>query len=166
MHLRRLYILLPLRSCCLDSGWVIHLAMLLRYSYPHWSFICFFSNCIEWEINMSNYYYGNVCFSFQCCEFCFMHFVYLGLKCIFIILVTCFVLKFILSISLWLQGFQVTLVVKCLPANAGDASLDPGSGSSPGMGSGNPLQYCCLQILIDRGAWQATVRGAQSVRDD
>ena len=32
-------------------------------------------------------------------------------------------------------------VVKNLPANAGDAGLIPGSGRSPGEGSGNPLQY-------------------------
>ena len=36
-------------------------------------------------------------------------------------------------------------VVKNLPANAGDVSLIPGSGRSPGEGSGNPLQYSCLE---------------------
>ena len=35
-------------------------------------------------------------------------------------------------------------MVKNLPANAGDAGLIPGSGISPGEGSGNPLQYSCL----------------------
>ena len=29
----------------------------------------------------------------------------------------------------------------------------------PGVGNGNPLQYCCLDNPIDRGAWQATVHG-------
>ena len=34
---------------------------------------------------------------------------------------------------------------------------------SPGGGRGNLLQYSCLDNLIDRGAWQATVhRVAQS----
>ena len=43
---------------------------------------------------------------------------------------------------------QVALVVKNLPANAGDirdADLIPGSGRSPGGGHGNPLQYSCLE---------------------
>ena len=38
---------------------------------------------------------------------------------------------------------------------------DPGSvlesGRSPGEGCGSPLQYSCLENLMDRGAWQATV---------
>ena len=43
---------------------------------------------------------------------------------------------------------QVVLVVKNLPANAGDirdTGLIPGSGRSPGGGQGNPLQYSCLK---------------------
>ena len=28
-----------------------------------------------------------------------------------------------------------------------------------GEGHGNPLQYSCLENPMDRGAWQATVRG-------
>ena len=50
--------------------------------------------------------------------------------------------------------------MKNLPANARDirdVSLIPGSGSSPGGGHGNPLQYCCLENPMDRGAWQATI---------
>ena len=52
----------------------------------------------------------------------------------------------------------VALVVKNLPANAGDikdVSSIPVSGRSPGEGSGNPLQYSCLENPMDRGAWQA-----------
>ena len=51
------------------------------------------------------------------------------------------------------------LVVKNLPANAGDirdVGSIPGSGRSPGGGHGNPLQYSCLETLKDGGAWQAT----------
>ena len=51
---------------------------------------------------------------------------------------------------------QIALVVKNLPANAGDirnAGLIPGLGKSPGGGNGNPLQYSCLENLIDKGAW-------------
>ena len=33
----------------------------------------------------------------------------------------------------------------------------PGLGRSPGEGHDNPLQYSCLEIPMDRGAWQATV---------
>ena len=35
----------------------------------------------------------------------------------------------------------------------------PGLGRSPGGGHGNPLQYSCLENLMDRGAWRATVHG-------
>ena len=35
---------------------------------------------------------------------------------------------------------------------AGDLGLILGSGKSPGEGSGNPLQYSCLENLMDRGA--------------
>ena len=56
---------------------------------------------------------------------------------------------------------QVALVVKNLPANAGDVrdagSSVPGSGRSPGGGHGNPLQHSCLENPTDRGAWLATV---------
>ena len=50
-------------------------------------------------------------------------------------------------------------MIKNPPANAGDlrdVGSIPGSGSSPGGGHGNPLQYCCLENPMDRGAWQAT----------
>ena len=62
---------------------------------------------------------------------------------------------------------QVVLVVKITPTTAGDErdmGLNPGSGRSPGVGSGNPLQYSCLEIFIDRGAWQAAVCGATKNR--
>ena len=51
-------------------------------------------------------------------------------------------------------------VVKNPPDNAGDSrhsGLIPESGGSPGVGSGNPLQYSCLENPMDRGAWWATV---------
>ena len=43
---------------------------------------------------------------------------------------------------------KVVLVVKNLPANAGevrDAGSIPGSGKFPEEGHGNPLQYSCLE---------------------
>ena len=60
----------------------------------------------------------------------------------------------------YLRASQVALVVKNLPANAGDVrdvGLIPGSGRSPGGGHGNPLQYSCLENPMDREAWWATV---------
>ena len=50
-------------------------------------------------------------------------------------------------------------MVKNPPANARDGSLIPGWKRSPGEENGNPLQYCCLGNLTDRGAWWATVHG-------
>ena len=41
--------------------------------------------------------------------------------------------------------------------NAGDPSLIPWSGRSPGEGLDNPLQYSCLENPVDRGAWECTV---------
>ena len=61
-------------------------------------------------------------------------------------------------LNIW--AFQVVLVVKNLPANAGDAGdmgLIPGSGRSPAGGHGNPVQYSCLENLMYRGVWQAEV---------
>ena len=42
---------------------------------------------------------------------------------------------------------------KVSACNAGDPGLIPGSGRSPGEGNGNPLQYSCLENLMDGGAW-------------
>ena len=50
-------------------------------------------------------------------------------------------------------------VVKNMPAKAGDSCSIPGWGSSPGEENGNPLQYSCLENLMDRGAWRVTVHG-------
>ena len=43
--------------------------------------------------------------------------------------------------------------------NAGDPGLIPGSGRSPDVGNGYPLQYSCPENSMDRGAWQAIVGG-------
>ena len=58
--------------------------------------------------------------------------------------------------------FSSGSVVKNPPANAGDArdaDSVPGSGRSPGIGIGNPLQYSCRENSMDRGTWQTTVYG-------
>ena len=41
--------------------------------------------------------------------------------------------------------------------NAGDLVSISRSGTSPGEGNGYLLQYSCLAISMDRGAWWATV---------
>ena len=72
-------------------------------------------------------------------------------------------LLFINKTDLYFQwGFQVVLVVKNLPANAGDSRevrSIPGLGRSPGEGNGNLLQSSCLENPMDRGAQSATVNG-------
>ena len=64
--------------------------------------------------------------------------------------------------NLWDWGFPGGTVVKNPSANAGDTG-DVGSiselGRSPGGEHGNPLQYSCLENLMDRGAWWAMVHG-------
>ena len=57
---------------------------------------------------------------------------------------------------------QVALVIKNPPASAAairDVGLISGSGSSPGEGNGNSLQYSCLENPMDRGDRQAIVHG-------
>ena len=64
-------------------------------------------------------------------------------------------------------GFPSGSVVKNLPASAGDtrnAGLIPGLVRDPGVGNGNSLQYSCLGIFMDRGAWWATVPGVAKSR--
>ena len=60
----------------------------------------------------------------------------------------------------------MVLVVKNLPANAGDIKAVgsiPGSGRSPGGGHGNPLQHC-VGNPMERGAWRATVHRVTNSR--
>ena len=52
-------------------------------------------------------------------------------------------------------AYQVVVKVKNLPANARDArdsSSVPGLERSHGGGHGNPFQYSCLEISMDRGS--------------
>ena len=51
-------------------------------------------------------------------------------------------------------------------ANAGDiGDVIPGLGRSTGERNGNPVQYFCLGIPINRGAWWATVHGVKKESD-
>ena len=42
---------------------------------------------------------------------------------------------------------------KVSACNAGNLGSIPGLGRSPGEGNGTPLQYPCLENLMDGGAW-------------
>ena len=66
------------------------------------------------------------------------------------------------TLPLPLLGFPDGLVVKNLPANAGDieeVGFIPGLGRSPGEGYGNSVQYSYLENPMDRAAWRVTVHG-------
>ena len=54
----------------------------------------------------------------------------------------------------WFPGGSDSKESAC---NAGDLSLIPGLGRSPGEGNGNPLQYSCPENPMDGGAGWATV---------
>ena len=56
----------------------------------------------------------------------------------------------------WLSRKEST----CNAGAAGDLGSVPGSGRSAGEAHGHPLQYSCLENLMDRGAWRAMVHGA------
>ena len=65
----------------------------------------------------------------------------------------------ILDTQTWTS--QVSLVVKNLPAKAGDlrdADSIPGSRRSSGVENGNALQYSCLENPMDRRTWRVTVQ--------
>ena len=67
-----------------------------------------------------------------------------------------------LHLLTWCKASRVARVVQNLPANVGVAEgsgLIPGSGRSPGIENGNPLQNSCLDNSMGRGAWWATVHG-------
>ena len=62
------------------------------------------------------------------------------------------------------SGATVILSLICLMVDgkesaciAGDPGSIPGWGRAPGEGNGYPLQYSCLENLIDRAAWQVAV---------
>ena len=60
--------------------------------------------------------------------------------------------------SLGLPGDSDDKESACNAEVTGEMGSIPGLGRSPGGEHGNPLQYSCLENLIDRGAWWATVQ--------
>ena len=76
-------------------------------------------------------------------------------------------------ITIYFQAiFKILPLFCCFPCGspckestrkAGDLGLIPGLRRFPGEGNGSPLQYPCLENLMDRGAWQATVHGVTKI---
>ena len=64
-----------------------------------------------------------------------------------------------------LWASQMVLVVKNLPANAGDVGSIPRLERSHGEGDVNPSQYSCLENPMEKGAWQDTVHGVAKKSD-
>ena len=62
-------------------------------------------------------------------------------------------------LPLWLSGKEYT-------CNTGDVVLIPGSGRVPAGGHGNPLQYYCLENLVDRGALWTIIHRVTRVGHD
>ena len=62
------------------------------------------------------------------------------------------------------MGFLCSSVGKESACGAEDLGSIPELGRSPGEGNGNPLQYLCLENLMDRGAWWAAVHGVAKSR--
>ena len=62
----------------------------------------------------------------------------------------------------YLEGFSGGSEGKESSCNEGDLGSISGLGRSPGGGHGNPLQYTCQKIPMDRGAWWATVHEVQT----
>ena len=60
---------------------------------------------------------------------------------------SCFILMPLVTI----MGFPGDSAGKESACNAGDLGSIPGSGRTPGEGNGNPLQFSCLENLMDRG---------------
>ena len=69
---------------------------------------------------------------------------------------------FIFKMLIVCYGFPGGSVVKNPSADAGDigdAGSIPGLGRPTERGNGNPLQYFCLDNLLNRGAWWSLVHG-------
>ena len=78
-------------------------------------------------------------------------------------------MDFMITLTYWLEKVSRLWYIliygameKSLPANAGDTrdtGSITGSGRSPGVQNGNPLQYPCLENSMGREAWLATAHG-------
>ena len=66
--------------------------------------------------------------------------------------------------SLARPAFPCSSVGKEFACSTEDPGSIPGLGRSPGEGNGNPLQYPCLENLMDRGTWWIAVHGVAKSR--
>ena len=66
---------------------------------------------------------------------------------------------------MWFPGGTGSKEPACQCRRQKRHGFDPrGLEDSPGEVNGNPLQYSCLENLMDRGAWRATVHGVTNSR--
>ena len=84
-----------------------------------------------------------------------------------------FYMNIIWTREVWIENLvllSINLVILSFPGgsdgkesawNSEDLGSIPGSGRSPGEGNGDPPPYSCLENSLDRGAWQARVRGGR-----
>ena len=75
-----------------------------------------------------------------------------------------FWLLYWLNIVLGTNGFLGGSHGKESACNARGLGSIPGLGRSPGGRQENPLEYCCLENSMDRGAWWTTVHGILQTR--
>ena len=68
--------------------------------------------------------------------------------------------KVVLIVKLW-DGLKPSSDGKEPACNVGRLGWILGSGWSPGIENGSPLQYSCLETSMDPGAWQSTVLGVE-----
>ena len=64
-----------------------------------------------------------------------------------------------IGLSFMTRASLVAQMVKRLPAMWETRVQSLGREDPLGEGNGNPLQYSCLENLMDRGAWRATFDG-------
>ena len=69
-----------------------------------------------------------------------------------------------ISLPVKLMVFPSGSEAKESTCNARDPDSIPESGRSSGEGTGNPLQYSCLENPMDRGGWWATGHGVTKGR--
>ena len=72
--------------------------------------------------------------------------------------------EFIASQSTFLGGSVVMSLPMDDLGDAGDLGSISGSGRSPEGRNSDPIQNCCLQNLMDRGSWWATVHAVTKSR--
>ena len=104
------------------------------------------------------------CEAFDACPSAFFHW-HKGFRPILYIPITSQAINHFLKELIFCS--PVAQLVKNPPAKAGDATDKgsvPGSERSPGEGNDNLLEYCCMEISMDRGALQAIVHEAAKSR--